>query len=285
MEKYFFCYDLQRYWLYQGLVTDAAKMHEFTQGNAEKEIEVQQKFERIFEQLDYYKFYGIKVSLGYLECLEHHLTRDFTLKTGIEPTFKVARLYTPTGEWGFPKLDVQYGEVSTCTQSLHVGKGNNALSTYFTIAWRAKSGRVYHISDEDFNKEDVEMWFADLDVAWVHERIYPKAINLFRIKNLTYELSVYNLSENIDIHFHFKEQAIDVMRQTEHQIDEYIDQFNTRSEQKSRKDGVVHNWRTEQVGATEMVYHIDMGSAGYQFLKGLFKQLSSMACFTKVIVK
>jgi hypothetical protein len=65
------------------------------------------------------------------------------------------------------------------------------------------------------------------------------------------------------------------------QIDDFIADFNHKSEKKDRKDGVVHNWKREFIN-DKLVYELDLGSTGVSFIKKLLTFLNKLNTFETV---
>ena len=66
------------------------------------------------------------------------------------------------------------------------------------------------------------------------------------------------------------------------EIDNFIDDWNLKSEKKNRADGVIHNSKGKWEDSETIVYEIDLGSTGFSFLKQLLTFLSKTGFFKKV---
>jgi len=229
----------------------------------------------------FYRNFDILLPVSFLRCAEKKLTVDFEKKTGIKVNKKVG-LSTPDVINTLGNgLGLISSEVSYMNQCLSVGLG----ITNVIIAWKSKSGRIYQLTDLDIDCDDIEMWFHYINVADVYERLNPKLEVPFKMKNLNFELEILRMDINLSMMLYFKPSFEEETKNLEIKIDNYIGNFNEQSEKNDRKDGVVHNWKTNYITPLSIEYEIDMGSASFKFFKGLLKYFSSLNCFEKVVVE
>ncbi len=218
--------------------------------------------------------FGIPFPEHFLRCAEIKLSKDFKEKTGFTPGKRVM-LNCPYAIWG---LKLEYGNVSSMLQKFNVDE--NAIPV--TIEWTSKSGRIYKITDEDIDCEDIEIRFKDLDLAFVHQHLTSNKKLPFVIKNLSYELDIQRLHVDATVSMYVKHLALVNSEKLITKIDRYIGEFNQNSESKDRMFGVIHNWNRRIILPETIVYTLDMGSTGYIFLKGFLRFLSDLKSFTKV---
>ncbi len=99
------------------------------------------------------RYLHLEISVPFLNCIDQQLTQQYLniidrQLTGKERLYLVDTLPLP-----------KYDNISTIPMRIVVPQG--VIET--TIAWRSKSGRIYHIGDHDINCNDLECYFADLD--------------------------------------------------------------------------------------------------------------------------
>ncbi len=97
------------------------------------------------------KFQQMKISMQFLECIDEQLTRQYLAITGCKITKAWYGLQIPHEH----QPVISYGETSTMVLGLTMPQ--HTLEA--TIAWRSKSGRIYRISDEDIDCNDLECYF------------------------------------------------------------------------------------------------------------------------------
>ena len=231
-------------------------------------------------QCVYYTDYGILMPVAFLLCMEKQLRIDFEKKTGIKVNKQMC-LYALNKFYSIDRLGLEYGETSYMNQSLDL----NIYSLQVLIAWKSKSGRIYQLTDDDIDCDDIEIWFHKINVAEVYETLYPKMEMPFKLKGLTYELQVVRMDVNQTLQLHFKEGMEEDVEGIVKKIDTHIANLNSKSEKNDRKDGVVHNWDTRTITPLQVEYEIDMGSAGVKFIKGLLKFLSGFNSIEKVVME
>jgi len=225
----------------------------------------------------YERNYGMKTPIAFLECAEKQLRADFLLKTGIRSSNKVC-VSCPGPAWG---LGIVKGEISSVIQGLIVIEDSQMVR----VAWKSKSGRIYDISDGDIDCSDIEIWFENIDVAFVHKYLYPNSHLPFKLKNLSYQLEVVRLIMDCEISLFLDPGTESEWKDVMIKVDNYLDQFNRDSEKKDRKYGLVHHWSRTFQPPSIIKYQLDMGSAGMFFFKDFLNFLSALDLFEKVIVE
>lgn len=223
-------------------------------------------------QNDFKRFLNIKISEEFITCLDKQLTNLFELKTGIKINRHISVAISGIKPDYF---NYKKGPISQYSHNFYFNHNWEKL----TIKWKSRTSRIYEFHDTDIDCDDIEFWFDNLDVALVHKYLYPKVSLPFKLKDLTYELVVTRINMDCSIEMHLKEgieSEISIK-----QIDNFIADFNEKSEKKDRKDGVVHNWKREFVD-DKIVYELDLGSTGAVFLKKLFLYFSKLNTFEKI---
>lgn len=107
-----------------------------------------------------WKCQQMKISAQFLECIDEQLTRQYLAITGCKITkawygLKIPYEHQPV---------ISYGEISTMVLGLTMPQ--KRLET--VIAWRSKSGRIYRISDEDIDCNDLECYFMAPNEKIIH---------------------------------------------------------------------------------------------------------------------
>ena len=213
----------------------------------------------------------LSVSKQFVECANQQLTELFEQRTGLKINKHIS--YSLSGELLNRKRD----KISSLGLHIYVNHNWNPV----TILWKSKSGRIYDVNDVDIDCADIEFWFEDLDPILYHKQLYPKAELPFKLQNLSYELVVTRLNMECTVEMELKTEDLSNAQAIVDKTDKFIDNFNTTSEKKDRKDGVVHNW-TRRIEENKLIYEIDTGFSGPVFIKKLLQFLSKLNAFEKV---
>ncbi|SJZ84223.1 hypothetical protein [Sediminibacterium ginsengisoli] len=223
------------------------------------------------------KLYGFKISEKFVDCANTQLTRAFENTVG----FKVNKL-------------VGIGWISSPYQEFFLRKGPttefsseisvNHYNFPVTILWKSKSGRIYNMEDVDVDCSDIQFWFEGIDPLAYNKEMFPNIGQPFKLKDLSYELSVDRLNTDCTIQLQIRESLIVDTVSLLNQVDEFIGNYNERSEKNNRIDGVVHNWK-HFVEGNLITYEIDLGSARASFLKKLLQFFSKLNSFARVKVE
>lgn len=221
--------------------------------------------------LNRYNREGIKISIEFLKCADKQLRISFEKLTAI----KINKHICVNPPWSVT-FNYQSDVVSQFSQNIFV---NHETILGVLIKWKSKSGRIYKLEDTDIDCDDAEFWFENLDATLVYKYLYPKVSLPFKLKNLTYELIVTRINMDCTLEMALKEDVATV--NIKKQIDDFIADFNEKSEKKDRKDGVIHNWKRKFVDS-KLVYELDLGSTGVVFLKKLLVYFSKLEVFKKI---
>lgn len=220
--------------------------------------------------VSYLKGIGFEASSEFVECADKQLTSFFVKMTNIRPGTNIC-ISGDRNNFYYTK-----DRISEMPLLIYI----RDITFPVKMRWQSKSGRIYMGTDTDIDCADLEFWFEGIDTAAYIKHAFPKNPLPFKLEGLTYALEVEGVSLDCSIDLILKkeegqgEKLIPL-------IDQFIGDFNTKSEQKDRKDGVVHNWKRRfEDGA--LIYDLDLGSTGPVFLKKLLLFVSKMQAFEKV---
>lgn len=221
--------------------------------------------------------FKIKISIEFVECMDRQLTESFIKKTSL-PINKDVSITLPSSE----SFYYEKGIVSKLPFYVYINHNWNPI----IVAWKSKSGKIYDIADTDINEQDIEFWFEGLDPLLYHKQLFPNEVLPFKLKNLSYQLTIHRLNKEADLVLQYQsktntEQNIENITLS---IQQWLENFNQNSIKEDRKYGVVYSWNFVIEHAT-ITYSIDFGSTGIYFLKQFLQFLSSLNCFKEVIIK
>jgi hypothetical protein len=213
------------------------------------------------------------VSTEFVKCADKQLSLIFKKTTGISFNKHIGL------SLGYVTLDYQKSATSSVSASLEI----NHNWTKVTILWKSKSGRIYDLADTGIDCDDIEFWFDKLDPLLYQKQMFPNEKLPFKFKNLSYELVITRLNMDMTIEMTLNKEAPAKGNEMIIQVDDFIEGYNKKSEEKDRINGVVHNWKRE-IKENKIIYEIDTGSTGSHFLKQLLQFLSKLNSFEKVEV-
>lgn len=212
--------------------------------------------------------FGIIISDAFLNCANEKLTNDFMLKTGVEDTKRVYLSFSPT--WVF------FGDVTRL--SLHLMLNGEGFGNVW-VAFKSRSGKRYKMHEEDWNSNDVDFWFEQLDVTAINARLNHKTKLPFAIKNLHYEIVVNGLHLSGSILAELLPVAFHQRSTIANNVISFVHDYNQKAEK--LEQGVVH--RIDYKETSEgIAFYIDYGSVGVSFLKQLLTYMNSLDCFQKI---
>jgi hypothetical protein len=220
--------------------------------------------------------FNVPVSEQFVRCADTQLTELFTRISGLRAGKNLSFSITTDDN------DLHYikDNVSKIDLKLYVNHNWNPIK----ITWKSKSGRIYNYDDTDIDCADIEFSFEGLDIALYQKQMYPKDPLPFKLKGLSYELVVERLNVNSTINMELRKDAAIDTDSVIRQIADFINDYNTKSEKKDRKYGVVHNAKFSFENG-QIKCDIDFGSAGVSFLKKLLQAISEMNHFAKVVIE
>lgn len=204
----------------------------------------------------FYNSSGLLFSKEFLNCAGIQLSAQFKKRTGLNINKHIS--FTAPDK----SLDTYINDVvSKLKLSLYVNHNWNPIE----ILWRSKSGRVYEINDTDIDCNDIEFWMEPLDVVEIHKQMFPKEGVPFKIKQLSYELIVTRFNNDCTFKIDLIEKSV-LFDKLKVQVADFIRQYNEKSEKSKKFKGLVHNC-TMHLDAESIICELDMGSAGFDFIK------------------
>jgi hypothetical protein len=221
------------------------------------------------------KRHAMTISKEFVSCADEQLTNSFEHSSGM----RVNRLI----EVGWAHETAFFyikGPVSRLASLLWV---NNQTSEIY-ICWKTYSGTVIEPGDRKMDCSDLVFWFEKMDPLLYHRQLFPSYVLPFKLDGLSYELDIKRLNISCMVIMTTIQNDKEKTAHLSAQIDEFIDSFNAASVKKDRKNGVVHSWKSE-VRADQLIYEIDMGSAGSGFLKKILLFLSGLGAFKKIEIE
>lgn len=221
--------------------------------------------------------YNYHISKQFLYNMNLQLTELFTQVTLLSISKNVSIAWSDESDFIFQK-----GIISKLSFCIYINHNWNPI----IVAWKSKSGKIYDIADTDINEQDIEFWFEGLDPLLYHKQLFPNEVLPFKLKNLSYQLTIHRLNKEADLVLQYQsktntEQNIENITLS---IQQWLENFNQNSIKEDRKYGVVYSWNFVIEHAT-ITYSIDFGSTGIYFLKQFLQFLSSLNCFKEVIIK
>jgi hypothetical protein len=151
-----------------------------------------------------------------------------------------------------------------------------------SFCWKSKSGLIVHTYDEEFEETDLECWIEGLQPKLYWEQLTTVKIDHpLKLKNLPYELNVFGIAMHMGLIINLTDttNAAEIIKQ----LAEEVEKHNKKSEIKERAYGVVHNCFGELKG-NEVLFRIDVGSAGVVFVKKLLRLLAKFPEVREVTV-
>ena len=212
---------------------------------------------------------GNDISIEFIRCADAQLTPMFETVVGFRINKEVSINLTMENEFKYTK-----DKISRLAIVFYV---NHNWNRNVSMLWKSKSGRIYDMADTDIDCNDIEFWIEGIDPLLYNKQMFPKAALPFKLKNLSFELVITRLNLDMTIVMEFKLGITADKETIAHQVDLFIDDYNTHA----GKNGVVHNWK-RRIEGQQVVYELDMGSAGPLFLKKLLQYLSKTGHFMRV---
>lgn len=218
------------------------------------------------------KKFSIEPSKEFISCADQQLINSFELQTGLKATKRME-----IGWADEPSFFYTLGPVSKLASMLWINNQNSPI----TIAWQSTSAKIYKITDTIIDCDDIKFWFEDTMPELYYKQLHPQIDIPFGIKDLNFPLTIESLTIDMSIEMYLKEDAVKDGKDIITKIDKFIDDYNTASEKKDRRNGVVHNWKRE-LRENVLIYDFDLGSAGLLVVKKLIGYLSKLDLFIEV---
>jgi len=210
---------------------------------------------------DYGVFFSEKFCTFFADKVDEIMKRE----TGLIASTKIGlSMFKPTH--GLPMYEK--GEISVIRTAISILP---EFIDNINFYWKAKSGKIISTTDETFDEDDLEYWIEGLKPALYWEQVSSTVQNHPFQKDLPFRLIVQNfgvlMNLNIDI------SDTNEVPLVKERLQNLIENFNRRSEEKNRKNGVVHNYSFQECNHT-VTLNIDLGSAGIPFVKKILKNLA-----------
>nr|WP_199156143.1 hypothetical protein [Pedobacter sp. ASV2] len=224
---------------------------------------------------DFQKKIDVGISIPFVECMNAQLTPIFENRTGL----KVKNLISLYINKDYPFL-YEKSEISKLSIALNVNSHISAID----ILWKSKSKKIYGLQDGDIDCHDIEFWFGNLNIIEYHKQMNPYGYTLpFKLKDLSYRLIVNRIQIECYVTLTLKKEETDNADKYATEITSFIGMFNEKALATSKENGVVHNF-SFSIKENIIDLQIDIGSAGADFFKKLFKYLSDLNVFDEVVV-
>lgn len=231
--------------------------------------------------IDSFKFqYSLLVSEEFITCADKQLTEIFITKTGINPG-KNACISLTEHYIGAPVYTTYLLNDGTNTigRKLLIRLFINHNWNPISILWKSKSGNDYKLHSTDIDSTDIEFWFEHLDTLLYLKQLYPNSELPFELKDLSYKLTVTRL--NMDCDLLLKVKSGFNKENIINELSDFIEKFN-KSSRANTKYGVVHNFKNKIENETNILFEMDLGSAGVFFLKKILKKMSDLSAFDSI---
>jgi len=216
-----------------------------------------------------YRLDNLKVSRQFYFCAQAHLG-EWWLKTTLLQKLPSKLFISP----GFRSCKI--GDDSSVDSSIWAGHYKQAIRIHL----KSKSGKIWKTSDE-VNCDDLEFWITGIRMEEFLHHLYGPTKLPFKLKNLSDVLQVGAIDQarqmKLFVHPGFEVTLIAKA------VNDHIHLFNEQSMRKDRENGIVHNWDCITVG-NQIQLDFDLGSAGFDFIKKLLKDLSAMNAFEKGVL-
>ncbi len=222
--------------------------------------------------IDFYKReYQIEISEEFFKIADPQLRIDFESKTGLKINRHISMASPVDGV-----VTVENG-ISSVEFKIYV----NHNWPFVKIKWASKSGKIYQTNDANIDPEDIQFWFEGIDAKLFHEMMFPNEQFPFKLKDLSFDLALIRLCQDACVSM----QLVDGMENKDgiiSAINDFIAQYNEKSEKAKRFVGVVHSWNTSFTNESTILLKMDLGSAHIIFYKHLLKFLSAKNCFKRI---
>ncbi len=226
---------------------------------------------------DFQKRYQITMSLEFAACADKQLTPLFEQLTGLKINKQIS--VSTFSEFNF---SLNIGIISKFPLFIYVNHNWNPV----TVTWQSRSGRVYRLADTDIDCQDVAFGLEGLDAALLHRQLYPGYRFPFKLKDLSYELTVNRLNVDCTLTLHLRPEHAAEAGRAASLVDDFLHGFNQASERRGRRPGLVHNWKWAVAGGGSCItFELDLGSAGPNLFKKLLPFLSGLNFFNKTVIE
>lgn len=232
-------------------------------------------YEPFYTRESFARNYNMVVTESFLKCAGTQLRHDFERRTGI----KINKNISTTKPESLEAL--QFDTLScSFNYKIYVNHNWNPVQ----IKWTSKSGRVYGISDEDIDSEDIIFWFEGLDPLLYHQQLYPKEELPFKLKKLNFEVEIKRLAIDLSFELYFKNSSEKDRALIVADMGKLINDWNFQTEKEDAERekkgevwydsrGVIHNFQVAANEPDHLVFDLDVGSADVLVLKKMIQML------------
>ncbi len=231
--------------------------------------------------------FNISISDSFLDCADVQLKISFEKQTGIKPKQgKIAITIFDVSEFNYDKGEISKLDISVIIIS---------SGSFAKVCWQSKSGRIYELSDEDVDCQDIQFWFEGLDPALYHKQLYPNDPLPFKIKQTYFPIEINRLSIDLMLSVSFIESTSQSRQLIINKVGELINTWNLKTEKddalkiaKGLEDfdskGVVHNYSIVKNEENYMEISIDLGSAEVIVIKQLINLFTKESGIAKLVI-
>jgi hypothetical protein len=214
--------------------------------------------------------HGVYFSKKFCNFFSNKSEEIFLREAGLKPSFKV----------GYSVIGYSLEQIKMYEPGL-ISRINTFLvilpefEDKISFCWKSKTGKIIHTYDEDFDEDDLECWIEGIKPQLYREMAYGKINDHpFQIKNLPYQLKVRGFGTHMGLTIQLLEKSrSEIIIST---LGDVVEKHNQASETKNRANGIVHNCYGE-VNGNEIIFRIDVGSAGVLFIKKLLRALAKFS--------
>ena len=228
------------------------------------------------------QFLPIKFSEQFVCIAGKQLWENFVRQTGIDDIKRVFISNASTIE-SIDLRDFNYkkSSVSEIAWALTFYDFKHPIKFY----WKSKSGKIYTPEDTAIDENDITFWFEDLDPLEIHKMVYPNQPIPFKLKNLTYKLSINSLNMDLEMIIQLSEPNNKKIETIKNLVLDFIDKWNEKSEEDEEDElemGLVHNSKIVEETNELIHFNFDMGSADINILKKLLQKLNKVGGISKI---
>ncbi len=144
---------------------------------------------------------------------------------------------------------------------------------------------VYYFKDDvDVDKEDIVMWFEELDTKGIL-RDYASLTSrpIFDKSKFNFEIEFDTFFwEGVYLQIELFQNSITDSEKVKLALDDFASAWNKKSESLKRKPGVIHYYMCQEIGENSLTYCMDMGSSSLKTLKEMFEVINILNLVKKI---
>jgi hypothetical protein len=217
--------------------------------------------------------YNVVINIEFIRCADLQITHIFEQLTGLKPSKDVSMAWIHPNEYFYEK-----GIISRLPFQIYANHNWNPV----VVTWKSKSDKIYDIASDDIDCNDIVFGFEDLQPTLYYKQLYPGEKLPFKLKSLSFEFVFNRIAIDCQITMEVKDEftKYDMIIDD---INNFIAGYNDESEKKNRRYGLVHNLKSSLDGHN-IVFSLDLGSAGPFFFRKLLPHLSDMNAFKSITI-